>query len=60
MDVNTDLNKFTTKDKKAIEYFSSQIINNRKITFFNDIIRKKKEYLRKTVNQDDFKDIEFV
>jgi hypothetical protein len=28
LDLNTDLKKFATKDKKIIEYFSNQIINN--------------------------------
>jgi hypothetical protein len=60
MDVITDLKKFAVKDKKVIEYFSSQIISILNSTLFNDMISKKKECLSKTVNQDDFDGIEFV
>jgi hypothetical protein len=38
LDVNSDLKKFTTKDKNIIEYFSNQIISHVKCTLFNDLI----------------------
>jgi hypothetical protein len=60
LNVSTDLKKFTTKDKKTIEYFRSQIINKVNNTCFNDMISKKKERLSMTVNQDDFNGIEFI
>jgi hypothetical protein len=43
LDISTDLNKFTTKDKKIIEYFPSQIINNVNNILFNSMISKKKD-----------------
>jgi hypothetical protein len=63
LDVSTDLKKFvSTKDKKVIEYFPSQIISGvSSTTLFNDMIAKKKECLSiRNVCQDDFNDIEFV
>jgi hypothetical protein len=63
LDVSTDLKKFvSTKDKKVIEYFPSQIISCvSSTTLFHNMIDKKKECLSlKTVSQDDFNDIEFV
>jgi hypothetical protein len=42
-DASTDIKKFITKDKKTIEYFPSQIINNVKSNLFNDMINKKKK-----------------
>jgi HJR/Mrr/RecB family endonuclease len=60
LDIGADRMKFTTKDKKIIEYFLSQITDNVNITLLNDTISKKKECLSSTVNQDDFNDIEFV
>jgi hypothetical protein len=42
MGVSTDLKKFTTKDKKTIKYFLSQIICNVNWTMFTDMINKKK------------------
>jgi hypothetical protein len=60
LDVSIDLKKLTTKDKTAIKYFPGQIIINKNSSLFNDMISKKEECLSKTVNQDDFNDIEFV
>jgi hypothetical protein len=54
LDASTDLKKLTTKDKKIIEYFPDQIINNVNSTLFNDMIGKKKECLSKIENQDGF------
>jgi hypothetical protein len=60
LDVSPDLKIFITNAKKIIEYFSSQIISNVNRTLLNDMILKKKGCKSKTVNQDDFTDIEFV
>jgi hypothetical protein len=42
LEVITDLKTFTTKDKKIIEYYPNNIINNINNTIFNDMITKKK------------------
>jgi phage protein D len=60
LEIGADLVKFTTKDKKIIEHFLSQIIDNVNNTLFIDIISKKKECMISIVNQNDFSDIKFV
>jgi hypothetical protein len=42
LDASPDLKKFTTKDKKILEYFLSQIINNVNSILLKNMIRKKK------------------
>jgi hypothetical protein len=51
------LKKFATKEKIK-GYFTSEIINSVNITLFNDMINKKQEFNGKTINQDDFNNIE--
>jgi hypothetical protein len=42
LDVSTDLKKFPAKEKKIIEYFSSQIVSYVNNVVFHDMINKKK------------------
>jgi hypothetical protein len=52
---------FTTKDKKIVEYYPSNIINNINNPIFNDMITKKKDYMSKGSNKgDELDNIEFI
>jgi hypothetical protein len=50
---------FTTKDKKIIEYYPSNIINNINNPIFNEMITKK-NYMNKRNDHDDLDNIEFL
>jgi hypothetical protein len=51
---------FTTKDKKIIEYYPSDIICNINNPIFNETITKKKDYMNKGNGDDDLDNIEFI
>jgi hypothetical protein len=56
----TDMKTFTTKEKKIIEYYPNNIINNINNPIFNEMITKKKDYMSKGSGGDDLDNIKFI